>query len=104
MHELLAAQQKSNAELMERHANKLFEKQKQLLDQEAAHMQQMVTTITNSFLPGVQMMMTALMNPHAAGLMGFSTPQGAFATPQGAFAAPQSAFVGFSPNQQQNGV
>lgn len=50
------------------------------------------------------MMMTALMNPHAAGLMGFSTPQGAFATPQGAFAAPQSAFVGFSPNQQQNGV
>lgn len=101
LHELLAAQHKSNAQLLEQHANKLFEQQKALLDQEAAHMQQMVSTITSSFLQGTQMMMSALMNTHQAGLMGFAMPQGAYGTPQGAFATPQSTFVTPSPVQQQ---
>lgn len=104
LHTLLEVQHKSNTQLLERHANKLFQQQKELLDQEAAHMQQMVTTITNSFLQGPQMMNAALMNPHPAGLMGFATPQGAFTTPRGAFAAPQGAFVGLSPAMQQNSV
>ncbi|XP_077554667.1 uncharacterized protein LOC144169411 [Haemaphysalis longicornis] len=111
LHELLAAQHKSNAQLLEQHANKLFEQQKALLDQEAAHMQQMVTTITGSFLQGTQMMMSALMNTHQAGLMGFAmpqgsfpTPQGAFPTPQGAFPTPHSTFVGSAPVQQHNSL
>lgn len=56
-------------------------RKQELLDQHAAHMQQMVTTITNSFLQGTQMMMTALKNPHPAGLMDFAMPDGALSAP-----------------------